>query len=171
MNDYIYQKAEDIVKRFGTRDPFEILAGLHVIVNETSRYKSLKGYCFLSCQTTYVMISSFLSPEEQRIVAAHELGHILLHKKQLKMAPMKEDILYKMQDNTEYEANLFAADLLLADADIEELSKEEDLNYFSICSSLYTTPELMSFKLFSMIHRGHAYQMPVNLDSKFLGKH
>ncbi len=170
MNDRIYQKVQKLVRRFDTRDPFEILEGLNVVVQETSRYKSLKGYCFSSCQTIYVMISSFLTPEEQRIVAAHELGHIILHKNMLKMAPMKEDILYNMKDNTEYEANLFAADLLLDDNDVAALSQEDDFNYFTICSSLYTTPELMSFKLFSMIHRGYAYQMPVGIDSGFLGK-
>ena len=36
--------------------------------------KTLKGYCFMSCKTIYVMISSFLSEEEKMIVAAHELG-------------------------------------------------------------------------------------------------
>lgn len=33
----------------------------------------------MSCKTIYVMISSFLSEEEKMIVAAHELGHIILH--------------------------------------------------------------------------------------------
>ena len=83
-----------------------------MIVGETDRYEKLKGYCFMSCQTIYVMVSSFLSEEEKKIVAAHELGHIILHRSQLKMAPMKDDVLYNMRDNTEYEANLFAADLI-----------------------------------------------------------
>ena len=62
----------------------------------------------MSCKTIYVMISSFLSEEEKMIVAAHELGHIILHRSQLKMAPMQDDTLYNMTDNTEYQANLFA---------------------------------------------------------------
>ena len=61
----------------------------------------------MSCKTIYVMISSFLSEEEKMIVAAHELGHIILHRSQLKMAPMQDDTLYNMTDNTEYQANLF----------------------------------------------------------------
>ena len=55
----------------------------------------------MSCKTIYVMISSFLSEEEKMIVAAHELGHIILHRSQLKMAPMQDDTLYNMTDNTE----------------------------------------------------------------------
>ena len=169
-NDYIYKKTEALVKKFQTRDPIEILKSLHVIVGETSRYNRLKGYCFMSCQTIYVMLSSFLSEEEQRIVAAHELGHIILHRSQLKMAPMKDDVLYNMMDSTEYEANLFAADLLLEDDDVAEMSKNEDLNYFGFCSSLNASPELMSFKLYSLMKRGQAYHMPMEIQSNFLAK-
>ena len=75
-----------------------------------------------------------------------------------------------MTDTTEYEANLFAADLLLEDAKIAEMSKNEDLDYFSFCSSLYVTPELMSFKLYSLMKRGQRYNMPVGLNSRFLAK-
>lgn len=116
------------------------------------------------------MISSFLSEEEKRIVAAHELGHVVLHRAQLKLAPMKDEYLYNMKDNTEYQANLFAADLLLEDDEIDKMSKNEDLDYFGFCSSLYSSPELMSFKLYSLIQRGQAYHMPMELQSNFLAK-
>ena len=65
----------------------------------------------MSCQTIYVMLCSFLTEEEKKIVAAHELGHIILHRSQLKMAPMQDETLYNMMDNTEYQANLFATDI------------------------------------------------------------
>ena len=116
-----YTETKKLIKKYGTRDPFEIMDQMNIVVGETSRYKTLKGYCFMSCKTIYVMISSFLSEEEKMIVAAHELGHIILHRSQLKMAPMQDDTLYNMTDNTEYQANLFAADLLIEDEDIEEI--------------------------------------------------
>ena len=80
------------------------------------------------------------------------------------------DVLYNMMDSTEYEANLFAADLLLEDDDVAEMSKNEDLNYFSFCSSLDASPELMSFKLYSLMMRGQAYHMPMEIQSNFLAK-
>lgn len=80
------------------------------------------------------------------------------------------DVLYNMMDSTEYEANLFAADLLLEDDDVAEMSKNEDLNYFSFCSSLDASPELMSFKLDSLMKRGQAYHMPMEIQSNFLAK-
>ena len=114
-NTYIYTETKKLIKKYGTRNSFEIMDQMNIAVGETSRYKTLKGYCFMSCKTIYVMISSFLSEEEKMIVAAHELGHIILHRSQLKMAPMQDDTLYNMTDNTEYQANLFAADLLIED--------------------------------------------------------
>ena len=116
------------------------------------------------------MISSFLSEKEKMIVAAHELGHIILHRSQLKMTPMQDDTLYNMTDNTEYQANLFAADLLIDDEEIEDMVQNEDLDYFGLCSSLNATPELMSFKLYSLTKRGQAYHMPMEIQSNFLAK-
>jgi len=169
-NGYIYDETQKLIRKYKTRDPFKIMEEMHIIVGETSSFQKLKGFCFMSCKTIYVRISSFLSEEEKQIVAAHELGHIILHKTQLKMAPMKDDTLYNMQDNTEYQTNLFAADLLLADADIAEMAHNEDLDYFSLCSTLNSTPELMSFKLYSLTKRGQAYHMPMEIQSNFLAK-
>lgn len=169
-NGYIYDETQKLIRKYKTRDPFKIMDDMHIIVGETSSFQKLKGFCFMSCKTIYVQISSFLSEEEKQIVAAHELGHIILHRTQLKMAPMKDDTLYNMQDNTEYQANLFAADLLLADADIADMAHNEDLDYFSLCSTLNSTPELMSFKLYSLTKRGQAYHMPMEIQSNFLAK-
>ena len=124
-NTYIYTETKKLIKKYGTRDPFEIMDQMNIVVGETSKYKTLKGYCFMSCKTIYVMISSFLSEEEKMIVAAHELEHIILHRSQLKMAPMQDDTLYNMTDNTEYQANLFAADLLIEDEEIEDMVQNE----------------------------------------------
>ena len=169
-NGYIYDETQKLIRKYKTRDPFKIMDDMHVIVGESSSFQKLKGFCFMSCKTIYVQISSFLSEEEKQIVAAHELGHIILHRTQLKMAPMKDDTLYNMQDNTEYQANLFAADLLLSDADIADMAHNEDLDYFSLCSTLNSTPELMSFKLYSLTKRGQAYHMPMEIQSNFLAK-
>ena len=169
-NGYIYDETQKLIRKYKTRDPFKIMDNMHVIVGESSSFQKLKGFCFMSCKTIYVQISSFLSEEEKQIVAAHELGHIILHRTQLKMAPMKDDTLYNMQDNTEYQANLFAADLLLSDADIADMAHNEDLDYFSLCSTLNSTPELISFKLYSLTKRGQAYHMPMEIQSNFLAK-
>ena len=48
------------------------------------------------------------------------------------MAPMQDDTLYNMTDNTEYQANLFAADLLIDDDEIEEMVQNENLSLIHI---------------------------------------
>ena len=51
---------------------------------------------------------------------------------------------------------------------IEELTEQEDMDYFRMCKELYVSPDLMSFKLFSMIQRGYRYNLPQGLNSTFL---
>ena len=67
-NSYIYNKVEKLVKKFKTRDPFEILEEMNVIVGETDRYEKLKGYCFMSCQTIYVMEAVFSLRKRKRLL-------------------------------------------------------------------------------------------------------
>ncbi len=168
---YIYDEVERLVKKCKSRNPFDILDALNVVVMESNSYQKLKGYCFCANRTVYVVINESLHPALKKIVAAHELAHIILHKKMLQLAPMKDSVLYDMTTETEYEANLFAADLLIPDDVISDMSKDEDMDYFRICQTLSISPDLMSFKLFSLIKRGYAYPMPpVNMDSSFLGK-
>ncbi len=167
---YIYDDVEKLIRKYSTRDPYELLDCLHVIVRESDNYKHLKGFCFLSCRTMYVTINSKLSQPEQRIVAAHELGNLVLHKNILQTALLKDSVLYDMKNPTEYEANLFAADLLIDDSSVEEMAQDSELDYFEMCSSLYVPPDLLSFKLYSMIKRGYPYNMPMDINSTFLAK-
>ena len=76
-NTYIYTETKKLIKKYGTRDPFEIMDQMNIVVGETSRYKTLKGYCFMSCKTIYVMISSFLSRDPVRQSRFH-LRHLQL---------------------------------------------------------------------------------------------
>ena len=124
----------------------------------------------MNCRTTYVVINGNLTDSEKRIVAAHELGHIVLHKDHLKLAPMKDSILYDMTGKLEYQANSFAADLLISDAEIRSLLKEEEMDYFEACHRLDTAPDLISFKLFNLNKRNTSYNLPLptNLNSVFL---
>lgn len=170
MSNYIYDKVGKLIKKYHTRNPLEILEQMNVVVKESSNYQKLKGFCFVSCKTTYVVLGSQLSEPEKRIVAAHELGHVVLHRSLMKLAPMTDTAIYDMTSQTEYEANLFAADLLLTDEDIEAMAHDEEMDYFQMCQSLYASPELVSFKLFSLMKRGHQYNMPLNLNSGFLRK-
>ncbi|NCB52251.1 MAG: ImmA/IrrE family metallo-endopeptidase [Clostridia bacterium] len=144
---------------------------LGVVVMFSRKYSAdgLKGYCLSSNRTIYVVINDFLCEAEKRVVAMHELGHVVLHRHMLQVTPMRDFELYGMQDKTEYEANLFAADCIIPDTDLEMLAKNGDEDYFDICKILCVNPDLLSFKLWSLIQRGYSnYNLPQNIKSGFL---
>lgn len=49
MSNYIYDTVEKLCKKYKTRDPFELLNGMNVIVTESFAFSNLKGFCFLNC--------------------------------------------------------------------------------------------------------------------------
>ena len=169
--DYIYQKAERLIRTHETRDPFRLLEYVHAVTVKKSQYQRLKGYCALLNKTYYVVINDNLSEDEQRIVAAHELGHLMLHKRQLAIAPMRDEHMYLMKQPEEYEANLFAGDLLMSDEEVLDGIYTNRMDIFTLCGTFAVPPELMNFKMFSMISRGYQdLRLPLDLESRFLAK-
>ena len=81
---YVYQKTEKLVRKYGTRDPFELLDAMHVQVRFYFDLHSTKGFSRYFLRQYFVGINGNLPKEEQRIVAAHELGHIVLHAEALR---------------------------------------------------------------------------------------
>lgn len=43
---YIYNEVEHLVKKYKSRNPFDILSAMNVVVKESGAYQKLKGYCF-----------------------------------------------------------------------------------------------------------------------------
>lgn len=171
MTSYIYQKVHKLKKKYKTSDPYEILESMNVEIWNTPPGTSMKGFCFLSNQILYVSINPDLPAPMHRIVAAHELGHIILHKSKLKMAMMTDYTLENLaKDLTEFEANMFAVELLLDDSEVLEKLSDEDIDYYSLCSKLNITPSMMSYKLHAMTKRGYAFNMPEGIDNRCLLK-
>lgn len=166
-NDYIYTKVKELTEKYKTNNPFELIDYLKIIFMNSNN-EELKGYCISVKSYNYIGVSCLLSDEEQRIVAAHELGHFILHMDHSDQYRFEDDNLYSSDDKTEYQANLFAADLLISDDDVNELADYGDMDYFKMCSLLSVTPDLMVFKLISMSNRGYKYNVPTALKSDFL---
>ena len=92
----------------------------------------------------------------------------MLHAEALKTAPLFDTAVYDKRSNTEYEANLFAADLLLADEDVLECVQRPDADFGALCLSMDVSPGLMNFKLRSMQKRGIDVPLVSECDSRFL---
>ena len=113
----IKRRVEQIVRKYRTRDPFEMIKGMNVILV----YYPLEGvhgfYQYLQ-RNNIIYLDERLSKNEQRFVLAHELGHMFLHKKA--NAIFMDTRTQFNTDKFELEANTFAIDLLLPDSLLEE---------------------------------------------------
>lgn len=111
--------AERIVKKYGTRDPFRMakMCGAELIIKKLG---SLKGFYKIVCETPFIFLNNSLSPDEARLVCAHELGHHALHRNAARVG-FEEFSLFSPSSRREYEANLFAAVLLIGDDEVKEL--------------------------------------------------
>jgi Zn-dependent peptidase ImmA (M78 family) len=165
---YVYQVIGKLVRRYGTRDPFELMDAMHVQVRFYYDLTRTKGFTRYFLRQYFAGINGNLPASEQRVVAAHELGHIVLHAEALKTAPLFDTAVYDKRSNTEYEANLFAADLLLADEDVLECVQRPDADFGALCLSMDVSPGLMNFKLRSMQKRGIDVPLVSECDSRFL---
>lgn len=104
---------ERLVKRCGTRDPFEIARQLGIEVLFCDGFNSMKGMYRVIKRNRFVFINRDLTPQMQRIVCAHELGHDRLHRNLARTDSLQEFALYVMTTKPEYEANIVAAEILL----------------------------------------------------------
>lgn len=172
MNDSIYLAAERLRKKHMTRDPFELLDGLGVVTSFTHRFRQdgLKGFCTIINRTRYVVINDRLCDEEQRVVAAHEAGHIVLHDTELKIGTFNDNDIYMAKGKQEREANFFAADFLISDNDVLDAMQECGSNFFTVARALCIPEPFFAFKLYSMVERGYSMRIPVELDNAFLSK-
>ena len=165
---YIYQEINKLVRRYGTRDPFELLDAMQVQVHVYYDLTATKGFTRYFLRRFFVGINGNLPEAEQRVVAAHELGHIALHAGELRTAPLFDTAVYDKRSSTEYEANLFAADLLVPDEEVLRAASEPDTDFPALCRALGAAPELMNFKVMSMRRRGLPVAAAEECDSLFL---
>ena len=172
MSNTIYLEAERLRKKYNTRDPFEFLEAINVRVDFTHEFpkNGLKGFCTIFNHTRYVVINAFLCEEEQRVVAGHEAGHIILHMDDLKVGAFRDNDIYMAKSRKEREANFFAADFLISDDDVLDAMKACDANFFTVAHALCIPEPFFAFKLYSMVERGYTMKMPIDLDSTFLAK-
>lgn len=156
-NDYIIRKVSEVVKRTGTRDPVEICNTLGFSIRFMDLEKRLKAYYYYILRIHNIVIDENINREYIKILIAHELGHSFLHRGINVGAMFHEtDIFSKYNiDSKEYEANLFAAELLLEDDIIWEELQTSDLTYYQIAQKLGVPVSLMEFKLTMLESKGY----------------
>ena len=138
---------EKLVKRCGSRDPFEIARQLGINVMLCENFGSLKGMYRVIKRNRFIFLNNSLDENMLRIVCAHELGHDQLHRNMAKTTPIHEFMLYDMTTKPEYEANIVAAEILL-DTD-EVLDYVYNFGYTSeqIAKAMSTDINLVALKV------------------------
>lgn len=100
------QRAQKLIARFQTNDPFKIAENLDYIVIFVPLHR-IRGFHQYIKRNHIIYIDDSLDTEKQRWVCAHELGHIFLHPSLNKM--FMANHTYSVQSKYEVEADRFAA--------------------------------------------------------------
>ena len=147
--EYISRTVDRLIRKYHERDPFQLAEAMNIEVLRTpmgTAERDCKGFFLVHSRIRVIVINSDLPMVIQRIILAHELGHAALHEKTLESVKAYHDFaLYDTTEMAEYEANLFAADLLLEDDEVIEKLKEDNF-FFGVASEFMVPPELLDFK-------------------------
>ena len=123
MNSDIIKRARQLVRYSETSDPFRIARDIGIEVHYENLGKQKGMYAFIK-RNRFIVINNQLDERTQRIVCAHELGHDQFHRELAKNKWLQEFMIYNMGQRTEYEANVFASEVLLPDDELLELTDE-----------------------------------------------
>ena len=157
LTDYIISETEKVIKKYGSRDPFEICAAAGIRIRKMDLRKKIKGFYFYQSRIETIVIDEDLPDLFCRILVAHELGHAVLHREIAMMKGFAEaefPLSYEKTDSCEREANLFAAELLLDDGEV--LSCLNERTFFETAAGLNVPAALLDYKFYIMHKKGYA---------------
>lgn len=154
-SDYLISVGESLVKRFQTRDPFQIAEDLGIHVMECPDLGSLKGMYTIIKRNRYILLNNQLDETTQRIVCAHEIGHDQLHRYLVKRGALQEFTLYDMRSKPEYEANIVCAEILLDTDEVLEYLRTYHYTAEQIAREMYTDINLVALKIAHLASLGY----------------
>ena len=170
MDEYVFDGAQKYVRKVGSRDSFDLLDYLNckVLFSDLHPVDGLKGFCTIQLKQRFAMINAKLNDADQRMIGAHEAGHIILHTKGSQVFTFRENVLCDNAGRLEKQANLFAVDFSIADSDFLDCAEAYCGDIFKIARELYVPVEFLTFKIYSMMKRGFKLSMPMEMDNSFL---
>jgi Zn-dependent peptidase ImmA (M78 family) len=155
----IIVKANRLADRYKTRNPFELADVLGVHIGYSSDFTKLKGMYFNILQKRFIIINDNLDERTKRLVAAHELGHDRLHRELAKTKGLCEYSLYKMDCRPEYEANIFAAELLIDTPTLLEYIFD-GMDIFTVSKMMGIDANLIALKVSNLTRQGYDLKTP-----------
>ena len=113
----IIKKVRKYVRTYGTRNPESLARVLGVRICDAD-FVALKLVYKVIKRTPFIFIKKDLNPVMRKIVLLHELGHHALHRKEAQIFQELNLFTDMTVSQMKYEANLFAAEILLPDDEI-----------------------------------------------------
>ena len=153
--EHIIKKANALVKRLNTRNPYEIADAIGIIVMPYP-FTKLKGAYKVIQRNRFIFLNSGLEEEMKRIVLWHEIGHDQLHRVYAANSDgLTEFNIFDIRKNRmEYEANVFAAQLAHSDSEVLELCYQGyDLE--QTAKALDSDINLIALKVDNLIAQGY----------------
>lgn len=114
-----------LFRKYKTNNPFVIAEALRIAIWFLELDPECHGFALRTLRRKYIAINRDLSDEDKRIVCAHELGHLLLHKG-IGYYFIEQNTLFR-PGKYERQANEFAVSLLTCGENIEP---DEPLDWF-----------------------------------------
>lgn len=147
--------ANRIFRKYETRRPERIAKDMGIMILPQP-FKVQKGAYKVIERQPIIFIKQDLHPVVRDIVLAHEVGHHVLHRAEaIQFGGFQEFNLFDMRENRmEYDANMFAAQLMLPDDEITELIYQ-GMDVAQIARSMRSDINLVALKVAELKSRGH----------------
>lgn len=165
----IYEDTKDLIKRHNSSDPKIILKERGVYLIPFSSKTKLLGMYKIIKRNRYVFYNTYVKEHIQNMVLAHELGHDMYHKKEASKKELVEYQLFDINGPMELEANIFAAHLIIDDAELMDFIKE-GYTYDQLAMQFKVNVNLIIFKLNEMQRLGYPINIDFSADRKFFAK-
>lgn len=116
----IKARIDKLVRKYKTRDPFEMIKGMNVIL-VLYPLEGVRGFYQYFQRNNIIYIDETLPEHDKMFVLAHELGHMMLHKKS--NAIFMDTRTQFKTSRYETEADKFAMELLISDDSLSEYNE------------------------------------------------
>lgn len=122
MNDYVIRMAAYAVKKYKSRNPFDIIEQRKINFAVTENLVDTLGFYAVVNNRRFIRLSAYANKIQQLMGAGHELGHDFCDRREAATSgPFRDTFFYSLDTSRqERRANIFSAELLIEDQKILE---------------------------------------------------
>ena len=168
-SDAVYRQIRNLIQHWGTNDPLQLAADMGIMLYACPDFSQLLGMYTCRWRHRIVLMNPNVHENLYRMVLAHEIGHDQLHRHLAGGEGLREFRLFHTSSQTEYEANVWAAHLLIDNGELMELIRN-GYDAAAAASMLGVDVNLLLIKVQQMQKLGMRLRLPYAPDSTFFRK-